>query len=258
MELVTLASGSSGNCILVSMGETYALVDCGVSCKRIVAELAGLGISPEQLSGVVITHEHSDHIAGLATLTKKYALPVYTSCGTALELRRRIAFPLGVLREVEAGQAFSLGELEAVGFPISHDAAEPMGFSFSAGSRRCAVATDLGFVSQAVLDGVLGADLVVCEANHDVDWLRTGPYPYQLKRRILGDRGHLSNEAGADLALRCAEQGARTVVLAHLSQQNNTPRRALDVAQEVFRAAGVEGVTLTVAPRSEPSEVFVV
>ncbi len=256
MELVTLASGSSGNCILVSAGETHVLVDCGVSCKRIVEALAGLGLSPRQISGVVITHEHSDHIAGLATLTKKYALPVYTSCGTSLELRRRIAFPLGALREVEPGQVFPLGELEVVGFPTSHDAAEPMGFSFSAVGRRCAVATDLGFVSQAVLDGVLGADLVVCEANHDVDWLRTGPYPYQLKRRILGDRGHLSNEAGADLALRCAERGARTVVLAHLSQQNNTPRRALDVAQGVFRAAGVEGVTLTVAPRGEPSEVF--
>jgi len=256
VELVTLASGSSGNCILVSAEDTHVLVDCGISCKRIVTALAELGVSPQQLSGVVITHEHTDHIAGLATLTKKYALPVYTSCGTSLELRRRIAFPLGVLREVEAGQAFTLGGLEVRSFHTSHDAAEPMGYTFSCQGKKAAVVTDLGFVSDEVLDGVLGAHLVVCEANHDVDWLRTGPYPYPLKRRILGDRGHLSNEAGAGLALRCAEQGAKTVVLAHLSQQNNTPRRALEVAQETFRAAGVAGVTLAVAPRSEPSEVF--
>ncbi len=256
MELVTLASGSSGNCLMVSEGETHVLVDCGVSCKRIVTALAELGLAPERLSGVVITHEHADHIAGLATLTKKYVLPVYTSCGTSLELRRRIAFPSGVLREVEAGRPFAMGSLEARSFHTSHDAAEPMGYTFSGRGKRAAVVTDLGFVSEEVLEGVLGSDLVVCEANHDVDWLRTGPYPYPLKRRILGDRGHLSNEAGADLALRCVEQGAKTVVLAHLSQQNNTPRRAFEVASETFRAAGVAGVTLAVAPRNETSEVF--
>lgn len=259
MELRTLASGSSGNCILVSGAGAHILVDCGISCKRIVTALREMDLAPEALSGIFITHEHSDHIAGLATLTKKYALPVYTSPGTALELRRRIAFPLDVLREVEPGQTTELEGLGVTGFATSHDAAEPMGFTFTDGKRRSAVVTDLGYVSDGVLENVAGADLVLCEANHDEDWLMSGPYPYTLKLRILGDKGHLSNEAGAALALKCVEAGAKTVLLGHLSAQNNTPARALTAAGIVFRGAGVDpekDVTLAVAPRSEPSPCY--
>lgn len=141
-------------------------------------------------------------------------------------------------------------------FPTSHDAAEPMGFTFSAGGRKAAVVTDLGYVSDDVLDGVLGAQAVVCESNHDVEWLQSGPYPYYLKARILGDKGHLSNEAGAALALQCAQAGAHTVVLAHLSAENNTPARALQTAETVLSAGGFGGITLAVAPRNEPSPPY--
>ena len=152
-----------------------------------------------------------------------------------------------------------MGGIGVESFPTPHDAAESTGYALSAGGRKAAVVTDLGCVTPEVLKGIRGADLLVCEANHDVEWLRSGPYPYYLKARILGDRGHLSNEAGAELAWTAVEGGARTVVLAHLSHENNTPRRALDVVGGVLSrrgaAVGREGV-LEAAPRSETGRVY--
>ena len=255
MQLITLASGSSGNCILLRQGDAAVLVDAGISCRRITTALRALDVDPAALLGVLITHEHTDHIAGLATLTKRFHLPVYTSPGTAAALW----YAQDVIHTVEPGRDFETGPFGVETFETSHDAAQPMGFAVSCGGRTAAVVTDLGYVSEEVLDGILGSHLVLCEANHDVEWLKTGPYPYYLKARILGDKGHLSNEAGAGLALQCVERGARTVVLAHLSAQNNTPARARAVAETVFRGAGIDperDVTLSVAPRSEMSAVF--
>lgn len=256
LTLTTLASGSSGNCILLSGGGAHVLVDAGISCRRICQALRGLGIQPGDLSGVLITHEHSDHIAGLATLTRQLSLPVYTSPGTGRQLCYRIAALEDVLHPQDPGGSFELGPFTVDTFPTSHDAAQPMGFSLSLGSAKAAIVTDLGYVSQPVLEGILGAGLVVCESNHDEEWLKSGPYPYYLKTRILSDRGHLSNEAGAALACRAAEAGAHTVILAHLSAENNTPARALAVAQSALSAGGFDQVTLTVAPRSEPSPTY--
>ncbi len=255
MEVRTLASGSSGNCLLVSAGGKHLLVDAGISCRRITAALAQLNVSPEDVCGVLVTHEHSDHISGLPTLTKKFHLPIYTSPGTA----RSLWLAPDVIHTLEPGDGFEVGPFAVETFSTSHDAAEPMGFRITCEGRAAAVATDLGYVSDDVLDGVLGCSLVVCETNHDVELLRSGPYPYPLKRRILGDRGHLSNETGAALALRCVEQGARTVILAHLSAQNNTPTLALHAVETMLRAAGFDperDVTLAAAPRSEMSQAF--
>lgn len=256
MELCTLASGSSGNCILVSHGSSHILVDAGISCRRITAALQSLGVEPHTLLGVCVTHEHSDHISGLATLTKHYHLPVYTSPGTARQLCYRMAGLEDLICPVLPGEGCEAGPFDLGSFPTSHDAAEPMGFTFSAGGRKVTVVTDLGLVSDAVLRGVLGADLVVCESNHDVEWLRSGSYPYYLKARILGDKGHLSNEAGAALALQCAQTGAHTVILAHLSAENNTPARALETTRKVLTAGGFENVRLAVAPRNELSACY--
>jgi len=258
LEVRTLASGSSGNCLLVSGGKGHVLVDCGISCRRVSAALAQWGLSPADLSGVLVTHEHTDHVSGLTTLTKRYALPVYTSPGTAWRLSGRVVAE-ELLRPIAPGGDLEVGPFGVETFRTSHDAAEPMGFALTCHGRRAAVVTDLGYVSPTVLHAVLGADLVVCEANHDVEWLKTGPYPYYLKTRILGDRGHLSNEAGGDLARQCVEAGARTVILAHLSTENNTPQRARTAVETVFREAGIDperDVKLAVAPRSEPSPVY--
>ncbi|MDV9524184.1 MBL fold metallo-hydrolase, partial [Clostridioides difficile] len=177
-------------------------------------------------------------ISGLTTLTKQLRLPVYASPGTGRQLCYRIAFLEELLRPVVPGEGFSIGGLAIESFPTSHDAAESVGYALSAGGRKAAVVTDLGYVTEAVLRGIRGADLLVAEANHDVEWVQSGPYPYHLKARILGDRGHLSNEAGAELAWTAVEGGARTVVLAHLSHENNTPDRAHEVVRGVLERRG--------------------
>ena len=259
LELCTLASGSSGNSLLVTDGRTHVLVDAGISCRRICTGLKELGVEPTELAGVLITHEHSDHISGLTTLTKQLRLPVYASPGTGRQLCYRIAFLEELLRPVAPGEGFSIGGIES--FPTSHDAAESVGYALSAGGRKAAVVTDLGYVTGAVLRGIQGADLLVAEANHDVEWVQSGPYPYHLKARILGDRGHLSNEAGAELAWTAVEGGARTVVLAHLSHENNTPARAHEVVRGVLERRGAavgRDVALEVAPRSEKSRRYTV
>lgn len=259
MTVTTLASGSSGNCTLVSQGKTHVLVDAGISCRRIAVGLKALGLGLEDLTALCVTHEHSDHIAGVATLTKRRRLPVFASPGTARQLNYRVPFLEELLRPVEPGVCFEIGELVGEGFPILHDTAQPCGFVLAGGERKAAVVTDLGEVTDDVLDAVQGADLLLAEANHDVEWLMSGPYPYPLKERILGPTGHLSNEAGANLARVCVERGARTVLLGHLSAENNSPARALDVARSVLGEAGVRvgrDVTLAVAPRGECSPVY--
>ena len=259
LELCTLASGSSGNSLLVTDGRTHVLVDAGISCRRICTGLKELGVEPKELAGVLITHEHSDHISGLTTLTKQLKLPVYASPGTGRQLCYRIAFLEELLRPVAPGEGFSVGGLAIESFPTSHDAAESVGYALSAGGRKAAVVTDLGYVTGAVLRGIRGADLLVAEANHDVEWVQSGPYPYHLKARILGDRGHLSNEAGAELAGRAALAGTRTILLAHLSSENNTPARAREVVSRRLSALGVrpeEDITLAVAPRSECGALY--
>lgn len=261
LELCTLASGSSGNSLLVTDGRTHVLVDAGISCRRICTGLKELGVEPTELAGVLITHEHSDHISGLTTLTKQLRLPVYASPGTGRQLCYRIAFLEELLRPVAPGEGFSIGGLAIESFPTSHDAAESVGYALSAGGRKAAVVTDLCYVTGAVLRGIRGADLLVAEANHDVEWVQSGPYPYHLKARILGDRGHLSNEAGAELAWTAVEGGARTVVLAHLSHENNTPARAHEVVRGVLERRGAavgRDVALEVAPRSEKSRRYTV
>lgn len=259
LTLTTLASGSSGNCVLLSAGDTHLLIDAGISCRRICRSLRELGVEPGGLSGVLITHEHSDHIAGLATLTKQFSVPVYTSPGTGRQLCYRIAALEDVLHTCAPGGAFSVGGLSVETFPTLHDAAEPMGYAISDGERKAAVVTDLGVVTEEVLAGISGAQLLVVEANHDVEWLRSGPYPYYLKQRILGEHGHLSNEAGGALARSAVEAGAHTVLLAHLSAENNTPERARTAVRLALHGCGADterGVTLAVAPRAEPGLAY--
>ena len=255
----TLASGSSGNCALVCCGGTRLLLDAGISARRITTALKGLGVDPASLGGVLVTHEHSDHISGLATLSKQLGLPVYATAPTLRQLCYRIPFLERLCRDFAPGDGFPVGELWVTSFPTSHDAACSVGYTLAGDGSKLASATDLGRLTPEVLNAVRGCDLLVCESNHDVDWVRSGPYPYYLKERILGDRGHLSNEMGAELAALAAESGARAVVLAHLSSENNTPARARDVAARRLSAAGVDperDLSLTVAPRKERGPVF--
>lgn len=258
-QLCTLASGSSGNCLLMTDGATHILVDAGISARRICTALKSLGIEPQTLSGILVTHEHSDHIAGLTTLTKQLGLPVYASRAAGRQIAYRIAFIEGHLHTFQPGDGFEVGGFAVESFPTPHDTDESVGYGVTAHGRKAAVATDLGEVTDAVRQGVRGADLLVCEANHDVEMVRSGSYPYYLKARILGDHGHLSNEDGGALAREAVEGGARKIVLAHLSAENNSPGRAYNAVHTCLSAGGVDvekDILLEVAPRSETGRSY--
>lgn len=259
MQVCTLASGSSGNALLVRSGGTAVLVDVGISARRITTALREIDVDPRTLSGILITHEHSDHISGLTTLTKQLSLPVYTTAETARQLCYRIAFLEDLIRPLTPGQGTDIGCIWAHAFRTPHDTDGSVGFSLSSESEKVTVVTDLGHVTPDVLEQVRGSNLLVAEANHDVDWLQSGSYPYYLKKRILGDFGHLSNEASAELVCSAVESGTSTVLLAHLSSENNTPARAHSVVEQCLKRAGVDpesDIHLSVAPRSTHGPVF--
>lgn len=261
LTLTTLASGSSGNCTLLSDGTTHILIDAGISARRITTALKNTDIDPKTLSGILVTHEHSDHICGLTTLTKQLPVPVYASRGTARQLCYRIAFLEGRVHDFEPGEHFAVGSMGVETFPTCHDTAQSNGYAVSSGGRKAAVVTDLGHLTPEVYAGIRGSHLLVAETNHDVEWVRSGDYPYFLKQRILGDQGHLSNEAGGDLICSATQAGARTVVLAHLSKENNTPIRAYGTVRAALEQQGVviDGdVTLDVAPRAECGKRYLV
>ena len=259
MRICTLASGSSGNAMLVCAGHTRVLLDAGISARRIVTALRCLDVEPQSLSGILVTHQHADHIAGIATLTKQLALPVYATAPTLRQLSYRIPFLEELIRPVEPGDGFEMGGLWVEPFSTPHDATGSVGYALSDAYGKMALATDLGHLTEDVYQGIRGANLLVAEANHDEDWVRSGPYPYYLKQRILGDQGHLSNEAGAALVRHAAEQGTRCMILAHLSAENNTPLRARAVSALHLSAGGIDpeqDVHLSVAPRREPGPMF--
>lgn len=190
LTFTTLASGSSGNAALVSCGNTHVLLDAGISAKRITAGLKSLGIAPEALAAVLITHEHHDHISGLQVLTKRFRLPVVTSGPTGRQLCYRVPFMDDLIRQQEPGTGIQLGDLWIESFPTPHDAAGSVGYSITGGGHRVVLCTDLGYVTDQVKQAVRGCDLLVCEANHDEDWVRsrfqlffTGLHPFFCARR---------------------------------------------------------------------------
>ena len=257
----TLASGSLGNAALVSCGGTHILLDAGISAKRITAGLAELGVKPHQLSAILLTHEHGDHVSGLRVLSKKAGAPIYATRPTLWEWYKRNR--CDEVRELfcphEAGTGVQIGALWVESFPTPHDAAGSVGWSIAGEGGRMVLCTDLGHVTEPVRRAVAGCDLLVCETNHDVDWVRSGPYSYYLKQRILGNYGHLSNEAGAELAAFAVESGTRAVILAHLSQTNNTPVRAYEAVSLRLLAMDCDperDISLTVAPADRLGTVF--
>ena len=245
---------SEGNCLLLSDGGVHLLLDAGISTRRIKAGLLQLGLTMADVDGVLITHEHSDHVSGLQTMVKHHRIPIYTSPGTARQLAYRIAGIESLLRPVEPGTVFSVGDCRVTVFRTSHDAAQSVDYRVD-GSAAVGFLTDTGFVTPEAEAALAGVDTLVLESNHDVEWLRSGPYPYSLKARILGDEGHLSNDAAAEFAARMARCGTRCIILAHLSRENNTPQRAWDTVQRRLNTVEAE-VLLEVAPRSEVSPPY--
>lgn len=218
-----------------------------------------MGIEPGQVAGILITHEHSDHIGGLPVLCRQLGAEVYTTEPTARQICYRMAGMEERFRVFDPGERFAVGELTVGTFATSHDCACPVGFTVSDGRRKLTLCTDTGVVTQGALDAVLGADTLIGEFNYDLDMLREGPYPAYLKERILGDRGHLSNELGGELAGRAVERGTRRVVLAHLSRENNRPEKAIAAAGQAMERIGARvgtDVELLAAPRDACSGWF--
>lgn len=251
----TLASGSSGNSLLLRCGETNLLLDAGISCRRITAALRDLGLSITDLSAVLITHTHSDHISGMQTLLRRTDFPVYASAQTCRELSYRLAGIDHRLQSCAYGEGAPLGSCTVTLFPTSHDSPGSSGYRIDTEDGAVGVLTDTGYVTAEARQTLSGAELLVLEANHDVDTLRSGPYPYYLKQRILGSAGHLSNEDAAVFAVEMACQGTREIVLAHLSQENNTPVMAQNAVERALSAAGAEAA-LSVAPRDRSSRPY--
>lgn len=242
----TLASGSSGNAAVLSCGDTHLLIDAGISCRRITAALKELGLTPADLTAILITHTHSDHISGLNTLLKKTTCPLLATPRTCRELSCRVE---GIdPRLMGLDGPITLGEIDMQPIPTSHDAPGSCGYRIDTGDGSVGVLTDSGFVTDEAAETLTGVDLAVLEANHDVETLQSGPYPYYLKRRILGAGGHLCNEEAARFAVALAGSGTEEIVLAHLSRENNTPAMALRAVETALSAAGLSPA-LSVAPR---------
>ena len=253
MRIVTFASGSTGNCGLISDGEANILIDAGISMRRTVSALKELGLSPQDLCGVLITHEHSDHISGLSMLAKHHDISIYAPAQLCEVLAAMKPELKNRLIAIPVNEAFGMGGIEVKAFRTPHDAKFSVGYRFE-GSSVAAFATDTGSITDELVCGLEGARLALIEANHDLEMLRNGPYPYFLKRRILSENGHLSNEDCAKLALHLAKSGAWDIIVGHLSRENNTPQLAFNTV-----SAGLTGenVGLHVAPMDKMLAVSV-
>ena len=258
--LCSLFSSSKGNCTYLAGGKTAVLIDVGISYRALTGALASQGLSPADLSAVLITHEHTDHIKGLRVLLDRLGLPVYASLGTLDYLCANNHIPPGITM-TECSRPQQVGELLATAFPIPHDACEPVGFRFlMPDDRSVAIATDLGHVTHEVRRQITGCDTVVLESNYDPGMLECSRYPYYLKRRIKSSVGHLSNNDCAQEVIKLVSQGTTRLVLGHLSEQNNMPELAYETGRSFLTQMGMKenrDYILKVAPARGSKEVLV-
>ena len=264
MNLYSIASGSSGNCIYIGNEDTSLLVDAGISGKRVIEGLTAMDINPEKLKGLLITHEHSDHVKGVGVLARKYKVPIY---GTAETINAMLhtstvgRIPEDLLHILEPDVDFTIDDIVVNPFSISHDASNPVAYTFIHGNTKIGVATDMGTYNDYIVEKLTGCNALLIEANHDVHMLQVGGYPYVLKKRILGDLGHLSNENSGRLLCQIYHDGLKDIILGHLSKENNYPDLAYETVKyelEQFKADILDCCSLTVAKREEPSSFIAV
>lgn len=258
IEFCSLFSSSSGNCTLIGDGKTRILIDAGVSAKKISIALSDREIDPATLSGIFVTHEHSDHTNGIRVLCTKHNIPVYATEGTLIGMKNIVngKYPTDVI----GNQGLGIGDMHIKPFPTPHDSLESCGYTieFSDG-RKIAVATDIGHMTDTVKENLLGCELVMLESNHDIGMLKNGAYPYYLKRRILSDVGHLCNEACAETAVELIKEGTKHLYLGHLSEENNLPQLAYQTTFSALVTAGAvmgKDFMLTVNPKANTQGTF--
>ena len=237
MRLCSIASGSSGNCIYVGSECAHVLVDIGISGKKMETGLNSLELTGRDIDGILITHEHSDHIKGLGVIARRYGIPIYATGGTVDAMFRSGSLgniPEGIFHEIREDEPFLIKDLKVKPFTISHDAAQPVGYRLECGAHSVGIATDLGKYNDYIIENLQDLDALLLEANHDIRMLQVGKYPYYLKQRILGDRGHLSNENAGRLLCRLLHDNMKAIFLGHLSRENNYEELAYEtVCSEV-------------------------
>ena len=263
MELYSIASGSSGNCICVGTDSCHVLIDAGISGKRIENGLNAAGLKAGEMQGILITHEHIDHIAGLGVLARRYGLSLYATAGTIeaiMRIRSVGKIDRSLFHEIQPGVDFTVGELTVGPVAVSHDAAAPVAYRLSHAGQSVAVMTDLGVYDDRIIEKLRGLDALLLEANHDVHMLQAGRYPYPLKQRILGKRGHLSNELSGRLLGEVLHDQFKAVILGHLSEENNYPELAYETVRlEVTMGENPykgDDFPIHVAKREEPTPMI--
>lgn len=263
MDFFSVASGSSGNCICLGSDQCHVMIDAGISGKRIEEGMNTYDYTTSDMDGVLITHEHSDHIQGLGVVARKYGLPIYATKGTADAILQSSSVGKinpSLFHVIEAGKTFFIGNLEIYPMSISHDAADPVAYLVSDGRHRVGVVTDLGYYDADIVSHMEGLDALLLEANHDIHMLQVGTYPYPLKQRILGERGHLSNETSGQLLGQILHDGMQHILLGHLSKENNydelayeTVRLEISLGDNPYRG---NDFPIEVAKRDRPSSLI--
>ncbi|NLK27037.1 MAG: MBL fold metallo-hydrolase [Clostridiales bacterium] len=263
MKLCSIASGSSGNCIYVGSNQTNLLVDVGISAKRIENGLKEIDILPDALQGILITHEHSDHIAGLGVMARRYHIPIYATYETAQAITKIKSIgqiPEGLFHYIKPDEVFKINDITVDPFSTSHDASNPVCYTMHADGHKVGIATDLGKFDDYIISKLDQSDVLLLEANHDINMLMVGKYPYYLKQRIHGDRGHLSNDTCADLISRLITNKLKHIILAHLSKENNYEELAYETVccELANRGYNFTEANLSVAHREKISEMVMV
>jgi len=254
VKLCVLASSSSGNCTFIGTERTRILVDAGLSRKETFERLAQVGEDPEGLDAIVITHEHSDHVCGLVSIAKKLKIPIFLSRLTAPAIAWGEFEP--EVEHFQAGSRFTIGDIEVDSFTIPHDAADPVGFTFRASGVKIGIVTDLGYMPDSIKFHLRGTDWLVLESNHDLEMLKVGPYPWSVKQRVMGRKGHLSNEVACDFIRKELDTTVNTLILGHLSESNNHPAIVRLMAQQALQGRALFTKLAIVEARSRP-EAFV-
>ncbi len=252
LSICVLSSGSKGNSAYISNGKTSLLVDAGHSGIEIERRMESQNLSPESLKGIVVTHEHSDHICGVGVLSRRYDIPVFMNKKTYNTVSKKLG-KIEKLRYFESGTPFFVNSLEIHPFSISHDATDPSGFTFKYNNKKIGIATDLGIVTSVVKNHLKDCSAILIEANHDPEMLISGPYPWHLKQRIKSRSGHLSNEDARNLIVDIKQNSLSHIILGHLSEENNSPEKAFNL---VARAINNDNIQLDVASQYKAGDLL--
>ena len=261
MKFCSLYSGSSGNSIFIASDNTRVLIDAGLAGKKIDEALKHIGEEASSIDGIFITHEHIDHIKGVGVLSRKYDIPIYANDNTWAVMEKNIGkIKEHNIRIMDRRSSIAIKDLEIRSFNIPHDAIAPVGYTVSSGGKNASVVTDFGVFTEEIRDNIIDSDIILLESNHDINMLRMGPYPYNLKLRVLGENGHLSNEdCGNAIVSLIKSDKKKQIMLGHLSGTNNHPYLAYQTVVDVLSANGIrpgDDVTLQLASRHNPSEII--